>query len=150
MKTLHVFLLTGFIAALTIAGCSKDENGSLHSKNYALYNYSSGSAQPAGSFTLSEISGGNASLSIQLDQGYLVPGVMLKSYLIIKDTITGIELIYANLNDIDGSTGQATTSPIVNSSTNAPIGYDAIVSDPSRYSVKVLNNNNVQAIGEIQ
>ena len=147
MKHLTAILLSATLLTLFAAACNKDDNPQLPSKSYTLYNYSSGSAVTAGSFTVKQLSDSSASLSVTLGSGFLVSGVTLKSYLIMKDSATGTELIYANLNDIDGASGQATTSPVVNSSTNTAIKYTDLIS--AGYSVKILNNTNVQATGEI-
>jgi hypothetical protein len=148
MKNFRLLLLGATLIAGLGMSCTKDDNPSLASKTYSMYNYSSGSAVSAGSFTINELGDGNASLSVNLASGFLVPGVTLKSYLIITDTVTSSELTYANLDDIDGATGQETTSPVVNSSTNIAIPYAELISKTG-YSVKVLNNTNVQAIGVI-
>lgn len=137
------------LAAVIGVGCKKDDAPQLASETYLMYNYSSGSAANAGSFTVTESSDGNASISVNLSSGYLVPGVTLKSYVVITDTTTGSEFILSNLNDIDGSSGQSTTSPVINNSTNTPISYDELTSDKG-YSLKILNNTNVQAKGDIE
>lgn len=149
MKNFRLLLLGATLVAGLGMSCTKDDTPSLASKTYSMYNYSSGSAVNAGSFTISELSDGNASLSVSLASGFLVPGVTLKSYVVLTDSTSGGELIYANLNDIDGTSGQVTTSPVINSSTNTAIPYTELVSKTG-YSVKVLNNTNVQAKGDIQ
>lgn len=141
------------LAVLCFVACSKSSNIATpetpSSQSYKMYNYSSGSAVEAGSLTLQKTDDGNASIAVNLNDSYLVPGKILKAYLIVKDTILGIEANYANLSDIDGATGFATTAPLINSSTNVAIKYDALVSE-KRYSVKVYNSNTVQAIGKIE
>lgn len=149
MKNFRLLLLAATLVAGLGMSCTKDDNPSLASKTYMMYNYSSGSAVNAGSFTINELGDGNASLSVNLASGFLVPGVTLKSYVVLTDTTSGGELIYANLNDIDGTSGQATTSPVMSSSTNTAIRYTELISKIG-YSVKVLNNTNVQAKGDIQ
>lgn len=149
MKKFRMLLLGAGLVTLAGLGCKKDDTQPLASANYTLYNYSSGSAVNAGSFTVRENSDGNASITVNLSSGYLVPGVTLKSYVVIADTAAGTEFILSNLQDIDGGSGQATTSPVVNNSTNMPVPYTELTSDKG-YAVKILNNTNVQAIGVIQ
>lgn len=148
MKHLRAIILSATLFAVFAMACNKDDNPQLPSQSYSLYNYSSGSAVTAGSFTVKELSDSSASLTVNLASGFLVPGVTLKSYLVITDSVTGAELIYANLNDIDGATGQVTTSPVVNSSTNTAIRYTDLIS--THYTIKILNNTNVQATGQIE
>ena len=149
MKEFRLLLLGTTLAAVIGVGCKKDDTPPLASETYVMYNYSSGNAANAGAFTINENSDGNASISVNLSSGYLVPGVTLKSYVVITDSTTGTEFILSNLNDIDGASGQSTTSPVVNNSTNTPISFDELTGDKG-YSVKILNNTNVQAKGEIE
>ena len=147
MKKVYSLLLLPVIA-LSFMHCSKNSSSPTTSRSYKMYNYSSGSAVEAGSLTLNETSDGNASISVSLSNLYLAPGKVFKSYLILRDSVLGVEVTYATLSDIDGATGVSTTAPIINSSTNVAIKYDEIVSD-KRYSVKLYNSNTVQAIGKI-
>jgi WD40 repeat protein len=148
MKKVYSLLLLPVIA-LSFMNCSKNSSSPTTSRSYKMYNYSSGSAVEAGSLTLNETSNGNASISVSLSNLYLVPGKVFKSYLILRDSVLGVEVTYAILSDIDGATGVSTTAPLINSSTNIAIKYEEIVSD-KRYSVKVYNSNTIQAIGKIE
>ena len=148
MKKVYSLLLLPVIA-LSFMNCSKNSSSPTTSRSYKMYNYSSGSAVEAGSLTLDETSDGNASISVSLSNLYLAPGKVFKSYLILRDSVLGVEVPYATLSDIDGATGVSTTAPLINISTNVAIKYDEIVSD-KRYSVKVYNSNTIQAIGKIE
>lgn len=152
MKKTYSLLTLAFFS-LCFAACSKSGGttapGTSSSQSYKMYNYASGSAVEAGSLTLSKADDGTAAINVNLNSNYLVPGKILKAFLVVRDTILGVEANYANLSDIDGAKGTATTAPLVNSSTNAAIKYDAIISD-KRYSVKIYNSNVVQAIGKIE
>lgn len=150
MKKVSSLLLLPVIV-LSFMNCSKNSSSPANntSGTYKMYNYSSGSAVEAGSLTLNETSDGNASISVSLGSNYLVPGKVFKSYLILKDSVLGVDVTCALLNDMDGATGLSTTAPLVNSSTNVAIKYHDIIT-ARRYSVKVYNNNTIQAIGKIE
>jgi hypothetical protein len=148
MKKVSSLLLLPVIV-LSFINCSKNSSSLTTSSSYKMYNYTSGSAVEAGFLTLNETSDGNASISVSLNSNYLVPGKIFKSYLILKDSVLGVDVTCATLNDMDGATGLCTTAPLTNSSTNVAIKYHEIIA-ARRYSVKVYNNNTVQAIGKIQ
>ena len=131
-------------------GCSKKVDSlSLASKQYILYNYSSGSGVQAGSFVINELADGNSSLSVSLADGYKVPGVTLKTYIVTPDSTGGGQFIYADLGNLNGGTGQATKSPVITNSDNRSVKYTSLVAQKG-YLVKVLNGSNVQAIGPIE
>jgi hypothetical protein len=138
------------ITALLIVSCSKKDTTPPYqgrSKDYKLYNYSSGAAVEAGTFTISELESGNSKLTINLNQGYKVPGVSLKSSITVTDN-TGVELVFSNLKDVDGGAGVGETNPVVASGTNATVKYTDLIGKIG-YTVKVLNGSNVQAKGTI-
>ena len=133
-----------------VMGCSKKVDSlSLASKQYILYNYSSGSGVQAGSFVINELADGNSSLSVSLADGYKVPGVTLKTYIVTPDSTGGGQFIYADLGNLNGGTGQATKSPVITNSDNRSVKYTSLVAQKG-YLVKVLNGSNVQAIGPIE
>ncbi len=57
--------------------------------------------------------------------------------------------MYADLGDVDGTSGTGEKNPIVSSGTNAAIQYNEIIAKTG-YTVKVMNGSNVQAKGTIQ
>lgn len=147
MKKKFLFSVVALsVFSLSMISCKKDSDRDRESKQYPLYNYSSGSAQPAGTFTIRELSDGNASVSIQIDQNYRVPGVRFNAYLSTADTS---DFIYATLGTVDGGSGSGTISPVKTDVNNLPIPYDSLVVRTG-YSIKVLNVSNVQAKGTIQ
>jgi hypothetical protein len=148
-KVLSLLLLP--VIVLSLMNCSKNSSSPTTntSGTYKMYNYSSGNAVEAGSLTLDETSDGNASISVSLSSNYLVPGKMFKSYLILKDSVLGVDVTCATLNDVDGATGLSTTAPLINRSTNVAIKYQEIIA-ARRYSVKIYNNNTIEAIGKIE
>jgi len=133
-----------------VMGCRKTgDSPSLASKQYILYNYSSGSSVQAGSFVIRELADGNCSLTISLADGYKVPGVTLKTYIVTPESTGGGQFIYADLGNLDGGSGQATRNPVITNSDNRSVKYTSLVAQKT-YQVKVLNGSNVQAIGPIQ
>ena len=138
------------LTTLGVMGCSKKgDSPLLASKQYILYNYSSGTGLQAGTFVINELADGNSSLTISLADGYKVPGVTLKTYIVTPDSTGGGQFIYADLGNLDGGSGQATKSPVITNSDNMSIKYTSLVAQKG-YLVKVLNGSNVQAIGPIQ
>ncbi len=89
----------------------------------------------------------SASLTIRLSSGFLAAGITFQASLAVVDT-AGTELIYANLSDVDGTTGVGTTNP-VRASDNSAITYSDLILKQGYY-VKVMNGTNVQAKGAIQ
>ena len=140
------------LAFFLLAGCSKDDDTTPafqgRSKNYKLYNYSTGSPVEAVTFMFSELQNGGASATINLSSGYRLPGVKFKSTITVADA-QGVELVYADLGDVDGTSGIGEKNPIVSSGTNASIQYNDIIGKTG-YTVKVMNGSNVQAKGVIQ
>ncbi len=146
------WMIIPVLALFFLAGCSKNEDSTPafqgRSKTYKLYNYSTGSAVEAGTFMFSELENGGASATINLSSGYRLAGVKFKSSITVADA-QGVELVYADLGDVDGTSGTGEKNPIVSSGTNAAIKYDEIIAKTG-YTVKVMNGSNVQAKGTIQ
>ncbi len=140
------------ISSFFLASCSKNEDSTPafqgRSKTYKLYNYSTGSAVEAGTFMFSELQNGGASATINLSSGYRLAGVKFKSTITVADA-QGVELVYADLGDVDGTSGSGEKNPMVSSGTNAAIQYNEIIAKTG-YTVKVMNGSNVQAKGTIQ
>jgi hypothetical protein len=137
--------LTFCIATLFFISCKKD-SPSLPSKQYVLYNYSSGNATPAGTFTIQQVGDSNAALSIQLSSEYLVPNTNLQAYLTISDTSN---LIFSTLGIVNGNSGRAIINPVMTNGNNQPVKYNDLIGMIG-YTVKVLNNSNIQASGSIR
>ncbi|CAA9476055.1 MAG: hypothetical protein AVDCRST_MAG96-720 [uncultured Segetibacter sp.] len=139
------------LALFFVAGCGKDEDTPPlfqgQSKTYILYNYSTGSPVEAGSFTFTELQNGGASAAINVSTGYRVAGVKFKATITVADA-QGVELVYADLGDVDGTLGTGAKNPIISSGTNTPIKYNDLISKVG-YTLKVMNGNNVQAKGTI-
>ena len=152
MKKLFVLkasVVIVLLSSLLFSACSKnDSEPTLPSKEYTLYNYSSGSAVNAGSFTIQELADSTASLTIKLSSGFSIANVSLPAYIAKTDSITGVELIYANLGNVDGTSGILTATP-VKTSDNMTVNYSTLVGLQGYY-VKVMNGTNVQAKGSIQ
>lgn len=134
-----------------LAGCGKKEDTPPpfqgQSTTYKLYNYSTGSGVEAGTFTFTELQNGGTSAAININAGYRVPGVKFKATITVTDA-QGVELVYADLGEVDGTSGTGSKSPLISSGTNNPIQYNDIISKTG-YTVKVINGNNVQAKGTI-
>ena len=141
-------MVAGILIACGVA-CSKSKTPAvpLGSKQYDLFNYSSGTAVNAGTFTINEQPDHSAGLTISLNSTFLVPGVTLTASIVVPDSTNGNGPIYANLNTVNGSTGQGVTKP-VKGSDNLPVSYADLIAKTG-YFVKVLNNTNVQAKGTI-
>jgi hypothetical protein len=145
------FLVFPVLAALLFTACSKSENKTPpfvgRTSDYKLHNLSTGTSVEAGTFTITELSDGNAKLSIQLGQGYLVAGAKFKTTITVPQA-TGSELLFADLGEMDGGTGTLVVNPIVSGATNVPAKYNDLIH--SGYLIKVMNGNNLQASGVIQ
>lgn len=129
-----------------LASCKKDDTQPLPSVTFTMYNYSSGSAQTAGSFTLQKLTGGYVSVAVQLEDTYRVPGVTLDAFITTADTSA---LIYATLGSVNGTSGTGLVNPLRTDGNNAMVLYDSLVLKKG-YAVKILNGSNVQAIGTIK
>ncbi len=139
------------LAFFLFAACSKEDTPAAtfqgRSKEYKLFNLSSGASLEAGTFTIAELENGNSKLTIRLNEGYRVPGAFLQSSITVTDN-SGVELVYANLNGVLGASGLGETNPVVASGSNANVKYNDIITKVG-YTVKVLNGSNVQAKGTI-
>ena len=144
MKKLKITLAAFVLVMIGFMACKKD-GPALASETYNLYNYSSGSAVAAGTFTIHEQGNGYASLSIQLSSEYRVAGAKLPAYLTTADSSN---LIFATLGEVDGSSGAGNINPVKTNSDNQPVKYSDLVNKKG-YTVRVLNNSNVQATGSI-
>ena len=146
-------IFTGIVAVSLFSSCSKSDNNNNNNqqptvkKEYRLFNQSSGTPLDAGTFTISQLADGNASLTINLAAGYRVTNINLPSSIVTTDA-TGTELIYANLGLVDGNTGVGITSPVVIASNNLAVKYVDLIAKTG-YLIKVLNGSNVQARGVI-
>jgi hypothetical protein len=139
------------IFLMVLVSCSKSDDTpafQAKSKEYKLFNSSSGTAVEAGSFTITEKSDGNARVTVRLNTNYRVSGVVFKSNITITDA-TNQELVYANLADVDGNTGVGETSLLVASGNNLAVKYTDAISKMG-YTVKVFSGANIQARGVIQ
>ena len=145
------WMILPVLALFFLASCSKNEDSpppfQAKSKTYKLYNYSTGSAVEAGTFTFTELQNGGASATISLNEGYKVPGVKFKATITVADA-QGVELVYADLGEVDGGTGRLEKNPLISSGTNTPIQYNDVISKTG-YTLKVMNGSNVQAKGTI-
>ncbi|WP_153798731.1 hypothetical protein [Foetidibacter luteolus] len=135
-----------FLSFILMFSCSKDDGPALASRQYVLFNQSSGTPMPAGVFTVQQLSDGNAAINIQLSNSYLVPGVTLNAYMTIADSSN---LIYATLGTVDGATGQGSINPVKTDGNNQPVKYEELIGKTG-YTVRVLNNSNLQASGSIE
>lgn len=139
------------LALFFLASCSKKNDTPAFKpriSTYKLLNYSTGSPVEAGSFTFTELQNGGVSAAINLNAGYTVPGVKFKATITVADA-AGVELVYADLGEIDGATGTPVVNPVVSSGSNTPIKYNDLISKTG-YTLKVMNGSNVQAKGTIQ
>ncbi len=143
MKTILIGL-----GALLLFSCTKKGGAPLPEVTYNLYNYSSGSAQSAGTFTIQQRGDKNAALTIRLNTSYFVPGVNLTASIVTSDT-TSPTLVYANLKPVNGGNGTSVTNPVISSGTSTPVPYQTLTG-LTGYSVQILNGANVQAKGPIQ
>ncbi len=136
------------LSTLLLFACSKKGSAPLPSVTYDLYNYSSGSPQSAGTFTIQERIDKNATLTIHLSSAYFVPGTNLMSSIVTTDTGSQT-LVFANLQPVNGGNGTGVTNPVVSSGTSTPVPYQTLIG-LGGYSIQVLSGANIQAKGSIQ
>jgi len=153
IKSMH-FAITTLCLFITVAftGCSKSDDTQAiqgKSKEYKMYNTSSGNTLEAGSFTIAELQDGNARVSVRLNANYRVAGVLYKSNITTTDASNSVELVFAVLADVDGGTGIGETNVLVSSGNNMAVKYADAVNKVG-YVVKVFSGANVQARGTIQ
>ena len=151
-KVISTWIIFAGIAVVSLfSSCSKSDNNINQQptvkKEYRLFNQSSGMPLDAGTFTISQLADGNASLTINLAAGYRVTNVNLPSSIVTSD-VTGTELLYASLGLVDGNTGVGLTSPVVMASNNLAVKYIDLIAKTG-YLIKVLVGSNVQARGVI-
>jgi hypothetical protein len=145
-------LVLPVLAVVLFTSCSKDDDDDDTPpftglfKEYKMYNLSTGTPVEAGTFKITELANGNATLLIQLSQGYRVAGARFRTT-ITAPQATGNELLFADLGEMDGGTGTLEVNPIVSGATNEPVKYNDII--VSGYTIKVMNGNNLQASGVI-
>lgn len=150
IKILQLSLLPILLMVILVA-CSKSNDTPAFqgkSKEYKMYNSSTGVAVEAGLVTISELSDGNARVTVKLNANYRVSGVTYKSNVTTTDA-GGVELVFANLSDVDGSSGVGETSVLIASGSNLAVKYTDAISKIG-YVVKVFSGANIQARGVIQ
>jgi hypothetical protein len=132
------------------ASCSKDDdvvnNAPTRTKEYRLYNSSTGSPLDAGAITFTQLPDSTASATINLASGYRINGVSMPAS--ITTTVSGNELTYASLANVDGTTGVSNTS-VVRGSSNIAVKYDTLITRIG-FRIKVMNGAVLQAQGTIQ
>jgi hypothetical protein len=144
-----VFLGLLVLVMITVA-CNKNNDGpNLPSTEYALYNYSSGTAVNAGKFSFRQLPDSNASVTVTLDKSYLQEGASYNATISTGSDSGKAELTYAVIGTFTGANGSVTASPLRSLSTNMPIKYSDLLARKGYY-VKVLSGANVQAKGEIK
>lgn len=123
------FVLFSFlISAILFTACNKSvDKPNLPFQQHTLYNYSQGTPLVAGTFTIQQLADSTASLTIQLTSGYYVPSISMPAAIVTTDSISGIDLVYANLNPVDGNNGLSVTSP-VKMTNNLAVTYSSLIS----------------------
>lgn len=141
-----------FFIFLAFASCAKSSDTPASqgkSKEYKMFNTSSGNAVEAGSFLITELPDGNAKVTVRLNANYRVSGVSYKSNITTTDAANNVELVYAILAEVDGSTGVGETKVLVSSGNNMPVKYADVITKAG-YVLKVFSGANIQARGTIQ
>ena len=148
-RTALSLVMMSLVALFTLAACSKDSTPSFvgAQKEYKLYNQSSGSPVEAGTFTIIELQDGNAALNVNISTAYRVPGVTLSAKL-LSSIVVGSELVYADLGNVDGTSGGASFNPVKVSATNLAVKYTDLIAKTG-YVLRILNGANIQASGVI-
>lgn len=148
LKT-KLFLFSLGFSLVLFSACTKSSNKpDLPFQQYTLYNYSQGSPVEAGRFTIQQQADSTAALTIQLNTGYYLPGITMPAAIVTTDLDSGTDLMYANLNPVDGNNGLSVTNP-VKGTNNLSISYSVLISKKG-YRVRILSGNNVQAVGTIE
>gem|GEM_PF-2254353 len=146
-----LFPLFAITAVSTMAvGCSKDKDANsivvTESRSYPLLNVSGGTSANAGTVTITKLADGKASLNVNLATAYRVNGVTLKASI---TTISGVtELMYSDLGNIDGTSGQATFSPVLILTSGLAVSYNELIAKTG-YFVKIWNGATVQGTATI-
>jgi hypothetical protein len=147
-----LFMAAGLVATTLFSSCSNDDDdnnngGVTATKEYKLYNLSTGTAVEAGSVVFSQLADSTTAATVTLNSGYRNSGTTYSVNIITSATIG--DYLYANLTSIDGGVGSSTTSPVRNASNNLAIKYSTIIGSTG-YRIRVVNGNVVQATGTIQ
>jgi hypothetical protein len=145
LVALPLFILIAF------ASCSKSDDTPAFqgkSKEYKMYNTSSGTAVEAGSFTIAELADGNAKVTVRLNANFRTSGTVYKSNITTTDA-GGVELVFSNLSDVEGNSGVGETTVLMASGSNLAVKYSDAITKIG-YVVKVFSGANIQARGVIQ
>lgn len=147
-----LLMAAGLLTTILFSSCSSDDDnnnngGVTATKEYKLYNLSSGTQVEAGSIVLSQLADSTASAQVTLNSGYRQSGTTYNVNIITSAT-TG-DFLYANLTSIDGGVGTSTTSPVRNASNNLTIKYSTLIG-LTGYRIRIVTGSVVQATGTIQ
>lgn len=149
-KSGKLFLLFLAVCAVSV-GCKKDKTppvSVIDAKEVSLFNYSSGSAVNAGTSKIEHLEGGNARISIQLNEAFRQPQVNF-SALITTTLSDDNEVVFAQLGSVPGFSGNLVVNPVIKLGSALPVKYSELVGRTG-YFIKVMSGANVQAIGEIK
>jgi hypothetical protein len=153
MKTRPFAYLLALALPVLVISCDKDddegEDMQLESKQYVLYNDTTGAELNAGTFTVKELSDGNTAIDIALSDSFKVNDASFDALIVSFNDITQRDSVYASLGQVNGATGRGAMSPVIWSSTNAPIRYDSLISLDNYRVVVMRNDSTVYAEGAI-
>ncbi len=146
-----LFMAAGLFATTLLTSCSSDDDnnnngGVTATKEYKLYNLSSGTPVEAGSVVFSQLADSTASAQVTLAAGYRQSGTTYTANIV---TSGNTNAVYAILTGVDGGVGSSTTSPVKRAADAVSVKYSTILS-LTGYQVKVSAGSVVQAIGTIQ
>ena len=146
-----LFMAAGLLATTLFTSCSDDDNtssggGVTASKEYKLYNLSSGTAVEAGTVVFSQLADSSASAQVTLNSGYRQSGTTYTANIVTSGNATAV---YSNLTGVDGGVGTSTTSPVKRAVDNISVKYSTLIG-LTGYQVRVLAGSVVQGTATIQ
>ncbi|MBX3241918.1 MAG: hypothetical protein KIT80_13095 [Chitinophagaceae bacterium] len=140
------------VASLLVVGsvaCKKERTPRetvIDSREYSLFNYSSGSQVAAGTFKLEHMESGNARLTIQLNEAFRQPQINFTALVVTE--LNDTEVVFAQLGNVPGNSGYLVVNPVISLGSNLPVKFTDLVG--KAYYLKIMNGANVQATGEIR
>ena len=98
------------------------------SKQQSLFTNSTSSTTETGYFKINKLENGNAAVEVVLDEAHRANGSKLKVQLVATDGDTNADEVFADLGDINGTTGAGGKSLVTLTTGDTPIKYDDLIS----------------------
>lgn len=115
----------------------------------SLYTDLSKPASESGVFKIGKLGNGNATVEVQLSESSRKDGAKYKTSLVAYDYSTKTDYEYADLGEVNGTTGVGGKTLVTMTGSTSPLTFEAL-NDFKGFRVRITNGNKVVSEGMIQ